>query len=121
MGIHLGLVAVTKCPEFTLDKDDAEKLGDSVAAVMAFHKVKITPEQEAYGDLFIIASQVYPPMLMSVYLRKKAEAEMKARNAPPKPTAPPAPKKPAPDNISVLRPLTTAQPGFDPFKIEMPQ
>ena len=122
-GIHLGLASATKCPEFNLDKDDAVKLADSVVAVMAFHKVKITPEQEAYGDLFIVASQVYPPMLMSVYLRKKMEAEAKAKNRPPVPP-PVQPQKanvppPPPANVTPLR--SGPAPAFDPFKIEMPQ
>lgn len=120
LGIHLGLVAVTKCPEFNLDRDDAVKLADSVAAVMAFHKVKITPQQEAYGDLLVVAAQVYPPMLMNVYIRKQAEAEMRTKNRPPQPVRAATPPPPPRDNVQPIRSSATpGQPAFDPFNVKL--
>lgn len=113
--IHTGVAVLTKCPEFSLDKEDAKTLGDGVAGVLAFHKIRMTPKQEAYGILMEAVALIYPPMLASVYFRKKMEAEAKAKNAPPAP----------PKNIT---PFPTAQPveaslkptGFDPAKIQMP-
>lgn len=113
--IHLGLVMVTKCPEFSLDKEDASKLGEATAGVLAFYKVKMTAKQEAYALLMEAAAQVYPPMLISVYIRKKAEHDAKPKTAiAPQPLrpVPPAPR----DNVQPLRGA-----AFDPFKIEMPQ
>lgn len=112
MGIHLALAALSKCPEFELQKDDAKALGEATANVLAFYKVRMTPKQEAYGLLIEAAAQVYPPMFASIYFRKMAEAKEKARNNPtpirtdaPRPVAPVAPSAPT---------------GFDPGKIILP-
>lgn len=113
-GIHLGLVAITKCPEFNLDNDDAKKLGEATAQVLSYYKVKMTAKQEAYALLFEAAAQVYPPMIVSIYLRKKMEAETRK----PATTAP---------NFSdakrAQKPAATIHPikgGFDPAHIIVP-
>lgn len=125
-GIHLALVGITKCPEFTLDKDDAERLGKATADVLAYYKVKMTAKQEAYALLIEAAAQVYPPMLMSVYFRKKMEAEQRVKASPPKPPGMghndgPAMPKPAPNNVTPLvrTPNATPAPAFDPFNIRL--
>lgn len=117
MGIHLGLVAATKCPEFNLEKSDAQMLADSVAAYAAFKKIKVTPEQEALGDMFLAASQIYPPMLMSIYLRKKAEAE---KNSPARPTVVPPVAKPAASVTPIRSSATPGNGAFDPLHIDLP-
>lgn len=116
--IHKGMVAVTKCPEFDLEADDAKKLGEAVAGVMAFHKIKMTAKQEAYAILMEAAAEVYPPMLATLYIRKLAEAESRKKSQPPArpvavpPSATVLPIRPAP---------STATPGFDPFNISVPE
>jgi len=97
-----------------LDADDAEKLGEAIANVMKFHKITMTPKQEAYGLLLEAAAQVYPPMIISIYLRKQMEAKERAkqRGSTPLRPVPPKPQQAAPANGS--------GPSFDPFKIELP-
>ncbi len=147
--IHLGIVGITKCPEFTLEKDDAQKLGEATAAVLAHYKVKMTAKQEAYALLIEAAAQVYPPMFVAVYLRKMKEQQQPGRvvNQPAKPfvvppvgpdqpqaptpqqtqgTAPP-PAQPAPQAPAPPPPkggnITNFDPAalrkFDPTKIQL--
>lgn len=112
--IHTGVAAVTKCPEFALEKEDAKMLGEAVAGVLAFHKIRMTPKQEAYAVLMEAAAQVYPPMIVSVYFRKKMEAEQSNKNIP----QPPKPVAPFPTAQPVEASLKPN--GFDPTKIIMP-
>lgn len=94
MGIHLGIAAVTKVPELEIGKEDARVLAEATAGVLALYKVRMTAKQEAYGLLIEAIGQVYVPMGVSIYMRKKMEADAK-----PRPAAPPP------------RPRPTAQPG----------
>lgn len=116
--IHMGVAKLSDCPEFKLDEDDAKELGQAIAGVLALHKVKITPAQEAYSILFEAAAKIYPPMIVSVYVRKSAEAKGKGkvlnwpRSATPAPQPAPAQE---PQKESVM------PPGFDPTKVIMPE
>ncbi len=128
MGIHLGVAAISKCPELEIGKEDAKLLAEGVAGVLALYKVRMTAKQEAYGLLIEAAGQVYVPMAVSVYFRKKMEAEAaaKTRPAPPSPQPrPPAPMTTAADPKAPASPApaaTAAMPdGFDPGNISIPQ
>lgn len=113
--IHLGLVAVTKCPEFNLSEDDAKKLGEASAAVLAYHKVKMTPKQEAYALLGEAFVQVYPPMLVSIYFRKKMEADEERNKKQPPPNFSTVKNAGKPATVTPIKPA-----GFDPSQIRMP-
>lgn len=118
--LHLVIASALKAPELELEDDDAKKLGEATAGVLAFYKVKMTAKQEAYGLLMEAAAQVYPPMIMTLYIRKKFEAEEARKNKPapaPKPSAPPPP--PRHSNVTPLRDVN--QPAFDPLNINMPR
>lgn len=123
--VHLGVAAVTKCPEFKLDKDDAKELGDAVAGVLAFHNIVMSPKQEAYSALMEAAVKVYPPMVVAAYFRKKAEAEGKGKvlkwpgktgagTPQPRAVTPPAAETAAPPARETILP-----PGFDPVGIRL--
>lgn len=99
--IHLGVSAMTQCPELELGKEDAKTLAEATAGVLALYKVRMTPKQEAYGLMLEAVAQVYPPMIFSIWMRKKMEAEQRKKFAPPQPQ----------------RPKQTAQPG-NPVKME---
>lgn len=118
--IHMGVAKVAEAPEFKLDQDDAKELGEAIAGVLALHKVKITPAQEAYSILFEAAAKIYPPMVISYVVRKKAESEGRGkilnwpRSAAPAQTSPQTPA-PTPQKESIL------PPGFDPTNIHIPR
>lgn len=112
--IHFGLVAVTKCPEFTLDDDDAKRLGEATAGVLAHYKVKMTAKQEAYALLMEAAAQVYPPMIVSIYVRKKMEAE--ARKPPNFSTVKRAAEEKPGATVTPIKPG-----GFNPADIRVPE
>lgn len=116
---HMIVSKAAQAPELELDTDDAKLLGDATAEVLKFYKVKMTAKQEAYGLLIEAAAQVYPPMFVSLYIRKMAEAEAK------KQTAPPPPPKPAPQSAYTPRDMprapATFNDGFDPNKITIPE
>lgn len=119
--IHLGLAGIASCPELKLEPDDAKELGAAVAGVMALHKIKMTQSQEAYAILFEACAKVYPPMAISVYLRKKAEAEGKGRVlkfAPTKaaPAQTPEPQ-PAPQPAAAKSVIAPSLTPFDPLNI----
>lgn len=109
---------MAQAPEFKLDKDDAKMLGDAVAGVLAFHKIKMTPKQEAYGILIEAAAQVYPPMFVSMYVRMQNDAKNKPKGPPqpPRPSATVSPIRPVPQEA----PSPVAGATFDPFKITIP-
>lgn len=108
--IHTGLVAAFNAPEFQLDDDDAQELAAPIAEYLKAKNVVLTPEQEALFALSGAAMKVYPPMIMSVYIRKKAEREGKGKilRYPPPSQAAPAPKE-------------NPFPAFDPTKIVVPK
>lgn len=117
---------IAQAPEFELDAEDAKKLGDAVAGVLAFHKIKMTPKQEAYALLMEAAAQVYPPMIVTLYMRLKMERDKKPKPPAAAPKAAPAPApRPAPaapPAQPIRAPLqTNGMPVFDPLKIELPQ
>lgn len=109
-GIHKGLAKATDIPELQLEKEEAKRLGEGVAAVLAFHKIKMTAKQEAYSALGEAMAEVYPPMIVAAIARKKLEADRAAKNAPPKPAAPVA---------APVQPPIAPQ-GFDATRIVMP-
>lgn len=127
--IHLAGAAMIKCPELKLDKDDAKDLGEAVAGVLALHKVRMTPGQEAYAILMETAARVYPPMVISIYIRKKAEIEGKGKvlQWPAKNGPTVVPKAPAPLQQEPQQPAPkTADPsllpaGFNPLNIKLDQ
>lgn len=112
--IHLGLSRIASAPELELDADDAAKLGEAIANVMKYHKITMTPKQEAYGLLLEAAAEVYPAMIASIVIRKQMEAKERAkhRGSTPIRPVPPTPQ-PAPN-------ANGSAPGFDPFKITIP-
>lgn len=113
MAIHLGISAISKCPELALEEDDAKKLAEAAKPVLELYSVRLTKKQEAYGLLIEAAATVYPPMIVSLYLRKKMEAEERRKRTPvdvtPKPT--PTPR----DNVQ------NNGGGFDTTQIHIPQ
>ena len=109
--IHTGVATITKCPELLLEKEDAKLLGEAVAGVLAFHKIRMTPKQEAYGILMEAFAQVYPPMAVSLWFRKKMEAEERAKNSPPQPP------KIVPFPTATMPEASLKPNGFDPTKI----
>lgn len=113
--IHIGVAKMAKAPEFEIEKDDAKLLAEAVAGVLALHKIRMTPSQEAYAVLLEAAAQIYPPMFVSVYFRKKMEAERRGQNAPPKP-------QPAPPPFPTAKPVDASvkPPGFDATAPHMP-
>lgn len=82
---HLIVSKAANAPELELDADDAKMLGEATAEVLKFYKVKMTAKQEAYALLIEAAAQVYPPMFVSLYIRKMAEAEERKKRQPPPP------------------------------------
>lgn len=124
--IHLAAAGISKCPELALDKDDAKKLAEATAGVLALYKIRMTPKQEAYGLLIEAMATVYPPMLFSVYLRKKMEAEQRKKQGPviiPPSPPPPAARATAANDKSPQSPApaaTAAFDGFDPANISIP-
>ncbi len=120
--IHAGVAAILNTPELELDRDDAKELGVAVAGVLALHKVRMTPSQEAYALLFEAAAKVYPPMAVSIYMRKKAEAEGKGKvlrwpGSQPKEVKPaPTPQPTAPAPKESLLPKE-----FDPLNVRLDQ
>lgn len=107
MGIHLGLAAITKVEELEIGKDDARVLAEATAGVLALYKVRMTAKQEAYGLLIEAIGQVYVPMGVSIYMRKKMEAASK-----PQPRPQPVTRQTAqPGSATVMQPVP--QPGRD--------
>lgn len=77
----------------------------------------MTAKQEAYALLLEAAAQVYPPMIVSIYIRKKMEAEEKQRHMPQPVKQAAPPPKPEPQKS----PLHVVKPGeFDPTNIGIP-
>lgn len=111
MMLHTMAAAAMSAPELKLDNDDAKLLGDATAEVLKFYKVKMTAKQEAYAVLIEAAGQVYPPMFVSLYIRKMAEREQRKKTAP-------SPPKPTP---SAFTPGVTSVGGFDPGNITIPK
>ncbi len=103
--IHLALSSIAKAPEFELEADDAAKLGEAIANVMKYYKVTMTPKQEAWGILIEAAAEVYPPMIVSLYVRRMAEAKKAKAGQPPQQPRPQAP--PRPTNGAVNAPFDT--------------
>lgn len=116
--LHMCAATVLKAPELELDDDDAKKLGEGVAGVLAFYKVKMTRKQEAYALLMEAAAQVYPPMVVSLYIRKKFEAE-EARKRNPQPMRPVAAATPPPPQQQQRGPVVVPGPGFDPLNVKL--
>ncbi|MDE2019758.1 MAG: hypothetical protein KGJ13_05440 [Patescibacteria group bacterium] len=129
-GIHASLAALTKCDEFSIDDDEAKRLGAAWADVLKFYKIEMTPKQEAYATLIETCATIYPPMAVALYFRwldaknkqpKPApnaapvqSAPQSARPAPPPPPPKPEPKRnPAFDAGNVFA-------TFDPTKISIP-
>lgn len=110
MAIHLGVSAITKCPELELQEDDAKKLAEAAKPVLELYSVRLTKKQEAYGLLIEAMATVYPPMVVSLYLRKKMEAEERRKRTPVDITPQPVPAR---DNV---QPRTD---GFDPANIRV--
>jgi len=106
----------------------------------------MTPKQEAYAALFEAAAAVYPPMVVTAFLRIKEERKNKRPSAsvhpirkdagihlrPVPPSEAPAPQPAPPPNPAPAAPSAQViadselvpgftGPAFDPFKIEMPQ
>jgi hypothetical protein len=122
---------ITQLDSLELDKDDAKTLATALAEVLKYHKIYMTPKQEAYALLMEAAAQVYPPMAFAAFMEFKAKQEAARKNAPPKPvpgqpvntgpSPPPPPRatKPSPvvvkDNVE-----NVIFPSFDPTKISMP-
>lgn len=108
-----------KAPEFELEKDDAKKLAEASANLMAFYNVSMTPKQEAFALLIQAGAMVYPPMVASYVMRLRMEAEAKRKHLPPKVT----PLRPAPraEPLTVVHPVKPPNTGsFDPFNIGIP-
>jgi len=124
--IHLGVANIASAPEFKIDKDDAKELGEAIAGVMALHKIKITPAQEAYTILFEAAAKVYPPMMITYMVRKQQEAKQRRANMPPRPSATVTPIRPQqapppPPQPPRNQPPPSAMPvPFDPANITIP-
>jgi hypothetical protein len=102
-GIHQGLSKVTGEDALAIDTDEAKIVGSGVAGVLAFHKVKISPKQEAYALLMEAMAQVYGPMAAVVYMKFKMRQDEK-KSKPPSATVHPFPvdltpgKSPLPPN-----------------------
>jgi hypothetical protein len=104
--LHLAASAALTAPELRLDADDAKTLADAWAEVLAYHKIKMTKKQEAYASLIEAMATVYPPMLVSVVLRKQAEAKQNANAKRPSASVTPirpqaAPPPPAPGTFDL--------------------
>lgn len=116
--MHLLASMALSAPELKLDDDDAEKVGKALAKVLALNDMRLTPKQAAYAELIKAAAQVYPPMVISIIVRKKMEQQAK-----PQTQKPPSPKPQAPHNVGKVESNVVAMNtgGFDPTKIELPQ
>lgn len=121
-GIHTALSKIAAAPELRIEKDEAKQLGEAIAGVLVFHKIKITPKQEAYALLAEVAASIYVPMGATIMLRLDAERKAKAQRDNMTRAAPPTG-----DNAHDLNPQVMPQhdaseagPAFDPFSVRMP-
>lgn len=77
MQVHAGLAVATKSPELMIDADSAENLGAALVHLSAQYGGKMTPKQEAWLRLTIVAASIYGPRVMKIRERQQKEAEEK--------------------------------------------
>lgn len=73
------LAAAVKTPELELDKDEAKKLAENVAAVNAFYGKVIDPKIMAWTALIMTCGQLYAPRVVAIKLRWESEKKDKPR------------------------------------------
>lgn len=90
LGIHTGIVAMTKNPSFAISPSDASELAKAVQDVNAFYDTApLNPKTLAWVNLGTIGAAIYGPMIvMSVQARKKVAPQMAA----PRPMPVPSPQ-----------------------------
>ncbi len=101
MTVHLQLAAITKCPEFEMEQEEAKKLADAAASVASHYDLTIDPKHAAWAKLYGTIGVIYGTRLIAIRARKKMERADKV-----KPAAPEAGAEPSPGdgNVVNLRP-----------------
>lgn len=74
------LAGITKVPEFELAKDEAEKLGKSVAEVAKHYNFNATPKQLAWFNLALCGGSIYGSRIF-MYNSRVKETIKKKKNA----------------------------------------
>lgn len=76
MILHSGIAAITKAPEFEIDKEESDLLANATANVLEQFDLKPDPRAEAIVGLIVAASTIYGPRVYLMRQRKQT-----ARNA----------------------------------------
>lgn len=77
--VHIGLSAVTKTPEMTLDQAEADLLAEATVNVLREFDIKPDPRAEAVIGLIVAAGTVYGPRVYLVKARQKTERETRTQ------------------------------------------
>lgn len=92
LGIHSGIVAITKNPIWELQKDEAKALSDATAKVAAHYGAIVDPKTADILVLVGVVAGIYGPRVLASFLGKKEPQ-----------------KQPTPANVQQIRPDVVAQ------------
>lgn len=105
LSVHTILASAISCPELLLDQKEANAIADGVAKVAAEYDVRMDPKTAAWINLATVASAVYGPRGIAIFVRVSSEK-------PARTTAPATNRNAPPPNVDLSK--------FDPTKISMP-
>lgn len=79
LNAHLLLSKAISAPEFAIDKDEAETLGESVKEVLRQYDVGMSDKAAAWTNLIMVSTAVYGGRVFRMSERKAKEREEKRR------------------------------------------
>jgi len=98
LSVHAMLAGITSVPEFELDKDESQKLGDAIKNVGQYYGAVFDPKKVAIFHLAMVAGGIYGTRIFAV--RNRLAVERAAKPAAPKPTPINTRNQPAPTPVN---------------------
>jgi hypothetical protein len=105
LGIHSALGALTSCPEFELEKREADKFAKALKDAIKYRPAGLSAEKMAWINVGLVGTELYAPRIMAWRLRRAEEKKAALRRAPA--AVPPTPI----DKVKAAAPPAGPPPG----------